>query len=104
MATVQVDAALLTDVKNHLDITWEDAATDKKVTEYIQSGMVRLNRLLGTGADYSAPGQPRTMLFEYVRYARDGAMDIFENNYQHLLMGMQHERLVDVYAEEPDET
>ena len=28
---------------------------------------------------------------EYVRYARDSALDVFENNYQALILGMQQE-------------
>ena len=38
------------------------------------------------------------MLLEYVRYARDGAMDVFENNYLHLLTAMQNERRVKAYV------
>ena len=35
---------------------------------------------------------------EYVRYARDGALDVFENNYQHLILAMQNNRKVMDYA------
>lgn len=96
--------ALLYDVRNYLDITWEDAGLDRKLAELASSGMVYLNSILGADADYTAAGQPRTLLFEYIRYARDGAMDIFENNYRHLLLGMQTGRAVQAYANEPDET
>ena len=34
------------------------------------------------------------MLFEYVRYARDSALDVFENNYTSMILAMQHERRV----------
>ena len=57
-----------------------------------------LNLKYGAEADYTADGMPRTLLMEYVRYARDSALDVFETNYQALLLGMQNERLVSIYA------
>ena len=85
---------LLSDVKNYLNITWSDADTDAKVSGLIASGMVYLNSKYGAEADYTEDGMPRTLLMEYVRYARDSALDVFENNYQALILGMQNERLV----------
>ena len=91
---------LLSDVKNYLNITWDDDATDAKVSGLIVSGMVYLNAKYGEEADYTADGMPRTLLMEYVRYARDSALDVFENNYQALLLGMQNGRLVSAYDTE----
>ena len=91
---------LLEDVKNYLNITWDDAATDAKVSGLIAAGMVYLNAKYGEEADYTADGMPRTLLMEYVRYARDSALDVFENNYQALLLGMQNGRLVSAYGME----
>ena len=96
---------LLSDVKNYLNIIWDDEATDAKVSGLIASGMVYLNAKCGEEADYTKDGMPRTLLMEYVRYARDSALDVFENNYQSLLLGMQNERLVLRYGdseESPD--
>lgn len=87
-----VPAELLADVKNFLDITWEDPATDQKVAGYTAGGMDYLDNKAGEPVDYSVPGYGRTLLMEYVRYARDGALDVFENNYLHLLLAMQHDR------------
>ena len=91
---------LLSDVKNYLNITWEDEATDTKVSGLIASGMMYLNLKYGEEADYTADGMPRTLLMEYVRYARDSALDVFENNYLALLLGMQNERAVGDYVME----
>lgn len=92
-----VPQQLLADIKNHLDITWHDDATDRKLTELAASGVMYLNGKLGATGDYLVPGAPRTLLFEYVRYARDGAMDIFESNYLHLILEMQTERQLEAY-------
>lgn len=90
---------LLTDVKNFLDITWDDGATDAKVSGLIASGMAYMDGKLGEAGDYMADGMPRTLLMEYVRYARDSALDVFEGNYLALLLDMRHERAVRRYAE-----
>ena len=89
---------LLADVKNYLNITWDDTATDTKVSGLIASGMVYLDGKAGGEQDYTADGGPRTLLMEYVRYARDSALDVFENNYQSLILSMQSERRVSAYA------
>ena len=91
---------LLADVKNYLNFTWDDDATDKKVSGLIASGMIYLNAKYGEDADYTADGMPRTLLMEHVRYARDSALDVFENNYQALLLGMQNGRRVSAYGME----
>lgn len=91
---------LLADVKNYLSITWDDAATDTKVSGLIASGMVYLDGKAGEAQDYTADGHARTLLMEYVRYARDSALEVFETNYMALILGMQNERRVKPYAVE----
>lgn len=91
--------SLLDDVKNYLDITWSDTETDRKIFGFIASGATYLNDKAGTELDYTQAGYGRTLLMEYVRYARDGAMDVFENNYRHLILAMQNNRRVAAYAE-----
>lgn len=89
-----VNPQLLADIKNYLNITWTDSDTDRKVTGLIEDGMVYLDLKRGGPADYMIPGLPRTLLKDYVRYARDSALDVFENNYQALILGMRHQREV----------
>jgi len=91
---------LLEDVKNYLNITWDDDATDRKISGILASGMMYLNSKAGAEMDYIADGAARTLLFEYARYMRDDALDVFENNYLSLLLAMRHERQVTAYVEE----
>lgn len=91
--------ALLDDVKNYLNITWEDEATDKKISGLISSGRFYLNDKAGAEMDYEKDGYPRILLMEYVRYARDEALDVFEGNYLSMLLSMQHKRRVEDYVE-----
>ena len=100
--TVETDvdpfAALLAAVKTYLQITWTDEETDARLTELMNAGREYIDQKLWDNADYAIPGLPRTLLFEYVRYARDGALDVFENNYQRLLLAMQNQKGVRDYA------
>ena len=89
-----VSAQLLSDIKNYLNITWDDAATDDKLRNMTASGMSYLDGKGGGTLDYESDGTPRTLLFEYVRYMRSNALDVFENNYTALILNMQAERLV----------
>ena len=82
--------ALLPDIKNYLDITWQD--------DIAVAGMGYLDGKIGTAQDYTQPGLHRSLLFDYIRYTRDGAADIFENNYRHLILAAQNERRVTAYA------
>lgn len=99
MVAITISDALFADITAELGITWQDDVTERKVRNYIRSGMTYLNGKLGEPADYEADGYPRTLLFEYVRYARDGALDVFENNYLSMILAMQNQRAVKLYAE-----
>lgn len=92
MRREDIPADLLADVKNYLNITWEDEATDAKVRGLIASGAAYLDNKGGGALDYEADGLPRTLLLEYARYMRDEALDVFENNYLAMILAMQNER------------
>lgn len=93
-----VSAALLSAVKLWCNITWSDEATDAKVSDLIASGEAYIDGKLGAAGDYDSPGEPLTLLKEYVRYGLSDALDVFEANYLNRLLAMQHERRVAQYA------
>lgn len=99
MERQNIPPELLENVKNYLNITWEDAATDHKIRGLVAAGSVYLDGKGGGALDYEADGLPRTLLMEFVRYARDDALDVFENNYAALILAMQNERTVGRYVE-----
>lgn len=90
--------ALLPDVKNFLNVTWDDDDTDRKIADMISGAAAYIDLKLGGPADYVNPGLPRTLLMERVRYQRDGALDVFEENYTSLILTAQTERLVGDYG------
>lgn len=93
-----VSAALLKAVKLWCNITWSDEATDTKVSDLIASGEAYIDGKLGAAGDYDVPGEPLTLLKEYVRYGLSDALDVFETNYLNRLLALQHERQVAQYA------
>ena len=93
-----MSAALLSAVKLWCNITWSDEATDAKVSDLIASGEAYIDGKLGAAGDYDTPGEPLTLLKEYVRYGLSDALDVYETNYLNRLLAMQHERRVTQYA------
>lgn len=73
---------LLSDIRNYLDITWEDVATDQKLTGIIQRGISYLQDVAGAVLDFEAEATPRSLLFDYCRYARSNALEMFYQNYR----------------------
>lgn len=97
-----VSEQLLADVKIRLGITWQDELTDKRIAGLIEDGQAYLDNKIGVPGYYDDPGYARTLLMEYVRYARDEALDVFEQNYLALLLAARDERRVRDYAEGED--
>ncbi len=89
---------LLHDIKVYLNITWEDDATDARIRGLIEDGMAYLDDKLGEPGNYTSTGLPRTLLKDYVRYARDDALDVFENNYQSLILAMVNNKGVQSFG------
>lgn len=89
---------LLNAAKNYLDITWEDADTDTKLTGILERGIAYLNRIAGVEQDYTVEGDAKALLFDYARYVRSNALDEFLTNYLPELLALQ------MYAEVPNDT
>ncbi len=91
---------LLNDIKNYLDITWEDSAGDDKLSGIIERGIKYIDGVAGQEMDYTVEDKPRELLFDYCRYARSHALDVFQKNYLHELNTLQIVQEVAAYEEE----
>lgn len=101
---MDVSDKLLGAVKNYLNITWDDEATDAKISGLIAAGREYLDNKIGDIGDYEAAGMRQMLLFDFVRYARDSALDVFENNYLALLLGQQSQKAVNEFAANSEQT
>ena len=103
MTLAEQAAALLTDIRDALSITWEDTETDKQLKGIIERGMARLNDVAGTEIDYAAEGTGKALLINYCVYARSHALDQFFTNYLTELTAFQlHEEVKQYLAENVD--
>lgn len=94
---------LLEDIKNYLDITWNDPVGDEKLTGIILRGMKYIDKIAGDEMDYTIEDKPRELLFDYCRYVRSNALEQFQTNYLHELLSLQISQEVKKYAtENPD--
>ena len=84
------DEKLLTDVKNYLDITWNDEHTDTKISGIINRGKSYLQDIAGSfSIDFAVECNARSLLFDYCRYARSNALEMFEINFRSQLIGLR---------------
>ena len=100
----EIPAALLADVKNYLNITWNDLATDERIRGLIASATADLDDYAGEKLDYMSDGLPRTLMMDHVRYARDEALDVFENDYRTQLVRLRNRRRVTGHVESTEQT
>lgn len=86
-------SGLLEMAKNYLDITWDDAGTDQKLTGILERGINRINSTSGEELDYNTPDRPQELLFEYARYARSNALDEWEDAFLPEILFLKHEHI-----------
>lgn len=92
-------AGLLDDVLTYLQVPAEDETIRTRIANLIAAGMSYIDGKIGISADYTADNEARSLLFDYVRYARDGASDVFEQNYAHLIIAARNEIRIEEMTE-----
>lgn len=81
---------LLGEVRNYLDITWQDSEQDKNLRGYIKRGALRINRLCGAASeDFTEEGAAKELLFDYCRYAYNKCLEDFEKNFRGVILELQ---------------
>lgn len=80
---------LLKDVKNYLDITWEDPEGDKKLAGMISRGISYIDDKGGEKFNYDEEGKARMLLLNYVMYERSGILHEFFGAYQDEIIALQ---------------
>lgn len=97
------DKTIIDDVKNYLDITWDDSLGDQKIMGMVQRGMAAIKGKIGE-CNFYEETQERALLFDYVMYARAGEIPQFWENYKADIISLQIARKVDAYATGKEQT
>ena len=84
--------ALLDEVKNYLDITWETTAgEDEKLSGIIERGKAYLSGKIGR-CDFESETEEKELLMNYCMYIRSGRMSDFIRNYRAEIIALQIRR------------
>ena len=94
--------AMLDHLKNYLDITYEDAQVDKKLSGIMERGKAYLDNVAGGELDYDDDNIPRQLLFDYCRYARNNVLEMFEENFKAELIALRIGVQTDDYAKQQE--
>ena len=81
---------LLEDVRNYLDITWDDPKGDEKLQGMIKRGMASLAGKIGE-CDFLGDTQERTLLFQLVMYEYSGESETEQSERDDILTHRQQE-------------
>ena len=91
------DNKLLNEIKNYLEITWDDSLGDEKIRGMVKRGMAAISGKIGE-CNFYEETQEQALLFDYVMYARAGEIPQFWQNYRDEIISLQIDRKVDGYA------
>lgn len=97
---MQQATALLSGLRNYLDITWEDESGDEKLIGILRRGITYLSRLTSRELLFTPESRELELLYEYCRYARAGALDEFSQNYRTDLVTFTLDERVMQFAQE----
>jgi len=90
--------ALLPDVREKLNITWEDPGGDLHLAAVIAGGIAFMDRLAGRALSYDKGTAALSLLGNYCMYEQAGALDMFAENYRKLLITLNMDEMVIAYA------
>lgn len=90
---------LLEEVRTYLNITWNDETMDNMLKSYIRTSARRLEKIYGgdltfteeeTTESRAEDSLARELLISRVFYAREKAIDDFDNNYRSELLTLRN--------------
>lgn len=83
------DHVFLKEVKDYLKITWDDEVTNSNIQKFINEGKYRIQSLIGIEVDFAKDLDLRSLLKDYCRYARENALEYFEENFKNKIVQIQ---------------
>ncbi|NEY20504.1 hypothetical protein G4D61_11110 [Bacillus ginsengihumi] len=73
---------LLTELKDKLQVTWNDDSTNRQLTRMLNRGQKYFNELCGTEFTFEDSSPERELLMERCRYDWNNALSDFEDNFR----------------------
>lgn len=95
-------SVLLHSAKVYLNIAYEDSMSDEALVDIITRGMSILDGYAGAEQDYTKEGLPRQLLFDYCRYARSHAAEMFSINFRRELISLREQAEVAAAQSAPE--
>lgn len=90
-------------VKDYLDITWQDTATDSKVASILKRAESTIKKYLGDEVDFTdETTEEAQLLLDCCRYIWNHAFEDFETNFGQQLYALRAERLVNAVEQNSD--
>ena len=77
---------LIIEVRNYLDITWQDDDTDTKLNGIILRAISTVQSYAGAEIDFQTETDEKQLLFDCVRYIYNNAFEHFKVNFADELM------------------
>ena len=81
--------SLIDDLKDYLCISFDDERTDRALTSSLSRGQAVIEDYAGAEIDFSQEGAEKQLLFDYCRYVRSQAPEMFEINFRHDLIALR---------------
>lgn len=76
-----MEQTLLDTLKNYLDITWQDAHTDAKLSGILARAQTKLCAYAGSDLSFAEGTDELQLLLDMCRYVYNNASEDFETNY-----------------------
>lgn len=80
---------ILDEVKNYLDITWDDEASDNKLSGITERAMSWIVNYFGMNAGDMRDPDVRQLFLDCCRYMWANAFEDFEANFRSQIVGLQ---------------
>lgn len=91
---------LLDIVKNYMNLSWLDDATNNKLTIIIQNGIADLDGKSGEKNNYVVSGRAQSLLLIRTMYEWSNALDDFYTNYKKEIVAFINRAKVNAYVNE----
>lgn len=100
----QTTNTLLDELKNYIDITWEDVHTNAKLSGILARAQTKICAYAGSDVEFAPESEERQLLLDMCRYVWNNASEDFETNYLSDLVMLRAKYKTEAMPDEGEET